>query len=136
MAVNRGSRGRGGWKYQALAMFLSYASICTSYVPMVVKELASVADKKDAEAAKAGAAAKKEEPKKPVTVGEGVLAIVVVFGIAFAAPFLGGFDNIMGILIIAIALYEAWKLNRKVVVAGPFRMAAEAAPPVAATGTP
>jgi Sec-independent protein secretion pathway component TatC len=52
-----------------------------------------------------------------------VLAILIIFGLAFASPFLAGFENIMGLIIIAIALYEAWKLNKRVPVSGPFRMA-------------
>ena len=41
--------------------------------------------------------------------------------IAIAAPFLGGFENIIGIIIIGIGLYEAWKFNQKRVlsVTGP-----------------
>jgi hypothetical protein len=53
-----------------------------------------------------------------------VVALLLVFGIALASPFLGGFSNIMGILIIGIALYEAWKLNRRVLVTGPYQMSA------------
>jgi hypothetical protein len=147
-AVHHGSRGRGGWKYQALAMFLSYASICTSYVPYIIKGLATAGDetkagdksgdkenkgaasdtkREDATADVPGSAAK--APAEPVTAGGWVLFGAVVFGLAFASPFLAGAENIMGILIIAVALYEAWKLNRKVAVAGPFRMAAAAEAP-------
>jgi hypothetical protein len=37
-------------------------------------------------------------------------------------PFLGGTQNLIGVLIIGIGLYEAWKVNRagKFEVAGPF----------------
>ena len=48
-----------------------------------------------------------------------------MFGIAFASPFLSGASNIIGILIIGIALYEAWKLNKRVPVTGPFQFASE-----------
>jgi hypothetical protein len=49
----------------------------------------------------------------------------VVIGIAAAAPVLAGAQNIIGILIIGFALWEAWKLNRgvKLVFSGPFAMA-------------
>jgi hypothetical protein len=36
LAVRRGSRSRGGWRYQALAIFLTYASIASTYVPRVL----------------------------------------------------------------------------------------------------
>jgi hypothetical protein len=100
-AVRVGSGGRGGWKYQALAMGLTYASICTSYVLAFVR-------------------AREGE------VG-GVAGLASAFGQAFAAPFTAGASNAIGILIIGIALYEAWKLNKPIPVSGPFRMAAAAA---------
>lgn len=85
-AVNVGSRGRGGWRYQTLAMALTYAAIVSTYVPFVMRELAS------SNSAPTG--------------------ILVVFVIAAASPLLAGFSNIIGIFIIGIALYEAWTLNR------------------------
>ena len=44
------------------------------------------------------------------------------------APFLGGFENIIGIIIIGIGLYEAWKLNRRVelTISGPHALASAA----------
>jgi hypothetical protein len=54
------------------------------------------------------------------------VAVVVIFAIACAAPFLAGFQNIMGIIIIGIGLYEAWKLNRRatLTISGPHVLAA------------
>ncbi len=42
------------------------------------------------------------------------------------APFLMGADSIIGLIIIAIGLYEAWKLNKRnpIVITGPFDLAA------------
>jgi hypothetical protein len=47
-------------------------------------------------------------------------------GVIYAIPFLAGFENIIGLVIIAIGLYEAWKLNKRAElnVAGPFKVAA------------
>ncbi len=66
------------------------------------------------------------------------LALVLLFAIAFAAPFLGGFENFMGWIIIAIGLYEAWKLNRreKLDFEGPFRVAGARAEYVPETPPP
>lgn len=110
-AVRRGARGVGGWKYQALAMFLTYASIVSSYVPSIIKQLSGAALERG-----------------PVTV----------FAYAFQAPFLGGANNLIGLLIIAIGLYEAWKLNRRIPISGPFHVGAAAGPPPVAppAGTP
>ena len=41
-----------------------------------------------------------------------------------AAPFLAGFDNVIGIVIIAFGLYQAWNLNKqqKIEMTGPFAL--------------
>lgn len=58
-----------------------------------------------------------------------LLAGAVLYAIAFAAPFLMGFENIIGILIIGFAVYQAWSMNARRVldVKGPFRVAARPA---------
>ena len=97
-AVRRGSRNQGGWKYQALAMGLTYLSITGSYIPSVVEG------------------------------GE-----VVAF--AFVRPFLGGV-GFMGWIIIGIALYEAWKLNRRLAITGPLRFGGGLSVPAPSPVTP
>jgi hypothetical protein len=136
IAVKKGARGLGGWRYQALAMVLTYVSITASYVPLVIKGIVEVGAEKGA----ASSASSPDDVAKPRAeeksgTGAVVLALGLVLGLAFAAPFLGGASNIMGILIIGIGLYEAWKINRRVPLSGPFRFG-PAAPPlmVAAPG--
>jgi hypothetical protein len=144
LAVRKGSRGVRGWKYQALAMALTYVSITASYAPMVFQGIIEASKKKvdtvvstDFQPAPQPASVPATEPATgPATATAAsaaapsswlvslLLLAAVVFGIAFAAPFLGGVSNIMGIIIIGVALYEAWKLNRRVPVTGPFRFAA------------
>jgi hypothetical protein len=147
-AVRTGARGRGGWRYQALAMFLTYTSVVSTYVPEVWSELMKRQEAPESTAAAAAAspspasvpvstaaattpepvaeAPKKDEP--PPSLGTAVAALglvaLIVFGIAFAAPFLGGAQNLMGLVIIGIALYEAWKINRKMAasITGPYRV--------------
>ena len=48
-----------------------------------------------------------------------------MFAFSLAAPFLVGAQNIIGLLIIGFALFEAWKINKRVPVriAGPFQLA-------------
>lgn len=96
-AVRKGSNGRGGWLYQALAVFLTYTSIVSTYVPYLLRGRAEDANGTQ---------------------------LVAAFAIAFAAPFLAGFQNLIGIFIIAIGLYEAWKINRRmpIEITGPFRV--------------
>jgi hypothetical protein len=152
-AVRKGSGGRGGWRYQALAILLTYASIVSTYIPYVVSGLNQVAEK-DSEPAAATAtsepavattadpAAAPAEGQEPAVGSGGILIALLLYAafvlaIAFAAPFLGGVENIMGIVIIGIALYEAWKINRAapLEITGPHRVGSKPSPP-APTGGP
>ena len=124
-AVKWGARGRGGWRYQALAMTLTYLSIVATYVPPLIKGIREHrTDSETSASATAGAAnvatpAAAEEPRP--TFGGFLFAVMVLAGIVCALPFLAGFENIMGIVIIGIGLYEAWKINRRVplTISGP-----------------
>ncbi|MCM2257285.1 MAG: hypothetical protein NDJ94_16705 [Vicinamibacteria bacterium] len=156
-AVRFGSGGRGGWRYQVLAVGLTYFSICLNYAPDVVSGLLNQAEQGEAgEAAPDGenpASAPVPSPIAPapeVTAGEearpggiagGVAALVLfvmlVLAISLAAPFLGGLENALGLLIIGFGLWQAWKMNAAtpIEISGPFRIgatpAAEPPPPPA-----
>ena len=112
--VRWGTRGRGGPIYQALAIVITYMAIVSTYVPMVVQGL------RDAQKAETGVT-----PPAPSEVASGtqmVVALVAVLVLAMVLPFLAGIQNLIGLAIIAIGLYEAWKINKRVtpVIAGPF----------------
>ncbi|MGC4119342.1 MAG: hypothetical protein QM765_33210 [Myxococcales bacterium] len=181
MAVRKGSGGRGGWFYQAMAMYLTYSAVVVTYVPDVLKGLKEVHEEREKTAAAAPAVPGPETPKAdpadpaagpaptPVAaeapapsgdaaeanakVGDGeelstgmllaggLLFMLFVLAVAYAAPFLAGFENILGLCIIAFGLYEAWKLNKKaqLVFNGPLRVAAAApptTPPAPEPGSP
>jgi hypothetical protein len=108
-AVRKGSDDRGGVAYQLLAVFLTYCCIVSSYVPEIYAE------------------ASKDSAEVPP-------AAILVFSviIAFIAPVLMGLKNIIGLLIIAFALWEAWKINKKKTLefAGPFMIAGAGGPAV------
>lgn len=99
-AVRWGSREKGGWLYQLMAMALTYTSIVANYVPDVATGMAN--------------------PEVPA-----VFIYVVAFFLSFAVPFFAGFQNIIGLLIIAFGLWEAWKINKRVdaAVTGPYSVA-------------
>jgi len=133
VAVKKGSNGRGGWRYQALAMFLTYTSIVSSYVPLIVKGIreqgATVAADSLAPApvtasASATAVDSINAVAEPVSVGGLVLALLTMIGLLYALPFLAGFENILGLVIIGIGLYEAWKLNKpaSLSLTGPYQV--------------
>jgi hypothetical protein len=135
-AVRWGSNGRGGKHYQALAMALTYLAIVATYIPPIIQGFREVAAETAAveptvaedgvpSAVPAAAAAPTETADtvegEPTGAVPTVIAFAVIVAIACAAPFLAGFENIIGIVIIGIGLYEAWKLNRRttVTITGP-----------------
>ena len=203
--VRKASGQRGGWKLQAAAMALTYASIVASYMPSVYNGLVSGANKQqetksepsspntksaatpastqpaapapgqaataETETAAAGTqkagtekaaiagqpdtvpaeqptainpdrnapAAAKQTSEPPMGLAQAVgslfIGVFMLFFIACLAPFLAGIENFMGWIIIGIALYEAWKINRRVplIVNGPIPISG---PSAAAAVTP
>jgi len=153
VAVKRGSRGWGGWQYQALAMLLTYFAIAGTYVPPLLKAMnlhrpansrpaatQTVAgkdsdDPADDQDAPSDPAAGNSNPHHRSALGRAlaglpgplryVAAWVVVFAVACAVPFLAGAENFLGWIIIGIALYQAWKINRRVPldINGPYKIA-------------
>lgn len=135
-AVRLGARQVGGVGYQLLAVLLTYLAIVMTYVPLIVAELdsdeelraqftASATDPNLVEVAPDGTVGP--------AVDEEALSLtlyLVAIPIALVAPFLAGFDNIIGILIIGFALYQAWKMNARVALElkGPFRLGTGQAP--------
>jgi hypothetical protein len=158
-AVKRGSRGWGGWHYQALAMLLTYFAIAGAYVPLLLKamgpqrtETSRVAsaqpiaekdgeDSTDTTEAPSTPGANRSNPHHQSALARSLTGLpeplryiavwIVVFALACAVPFLAGPENFLGWIIIGIALYQAWKINRRVPleISGPYKIA----PPVAAT---
>jgi hypothetical protein len=112
-AMRKGSGGAGGFKFQIVAILLTYTAITTSYLPRVIIELR---DK-----------AKVEQPKTtPVERPKvGMLAAVgVLIAFCLAAPFLGiaSGSGILGAVIIVIGLLQAWRAMAvsKAVIVGPY----------------
>jgi hypothetical protein len=145
-AVRAGSRGRGGWAYQGLAVFLTYSAIVASYTAMIVPQVVAGLEKKQAAAqkkkgdaaagpAKAAAAGPAkpadaglvERPDRmPTTLGQAIVELLklsaILLALLYAFPIVAGFHQPIGLLIIGFALWEAWKLNRRTRVDfhGPF----------------
>ncbi len=141
LAVRKGSEGRGGWFYQAMAVFLTYSAVAFTYIPEVARELnrrseAEIAAEGtaagEATTAEASLAAGSREPTPSGAraVIRGVVFAVVAVVIGYAAPILSGIDSPMGLLIIAFGLYEAWRHNKRQVIkfVGPLKLAPAQAP--------
>lgn len=104
----------------------SAAAAPAAPVTMAASTTAQPADAGAAAPASSAAAddAVSDDVSGPTGVAGIALALVLVFGIAMAAPFLEGASNIIGLAIIAFGLYQAWKLNAasSLEIAGPFRL--------------
>lgn len=128
-AVNWGAYGRGGWRYQTMAIALTYIAIVSSYVPLIFAEAGKEVTA-TVTAAPADAGAKPTETQSAAdeqpTASGALIALVMLTGLVLAIPFLGGAQNIIGLIIIGIGLYEAWKFNRKpqISITGPHAIAA------------
>src|SRR5579859_1346070 len=141
-AVRKGSGGRGGWRYQALAMALTYLAIVATYTPYVFKGIRQSMDShalRDSSLVTAtdsattadraitpSAAARVTPSKSRPGAGAIIAAFALLAGIILAAPIIAGVSSPIGLLIVAIALYEAWKINRGAAftITGPYRVAA------------
>lgn len=131
--VKKGADGRGGILYQLLAVFLTYLAIVSTYVPYVVEGM-NDAERRQIAANANGAGSNNAVADENATAAESevptwiafIVYVTIVFGVSFAAPFLLGIENVLGIAIIGFALWQAWKANRRVplAISGPLRIAA------------
>lgn len=102
MAVRIGSRGHGGRKFQVVALALTWLAMGGAYLPFML----------------AGA------PSDAVSQQSGAAISTMIIGI-FTLPVIVGLASPISGLIIAYALYRAWKSNAAgipLAVGGPFRL--------------
>ncbi|MFN7978719.1 MAG: LIM domain-containing protein [Vicinamibacterales bacterium] len=147
LGVRRGSGGRGGRGFQVLAVALTYFWITANFVPDIIQMATSHDDAQAVGQVTPGASATRGDPAAaatrraespesdaPISAGGVLLGFAFLFGLAMAAPFLQGAENIIEVLIISFGLWQAWKLNAAVPLAieGPFRLQtpAPATPPL------
>jgi len=136
-AMMKGSRGKGGRKYQVTAVLITYMSITAGYLPSIVKELTKTSSEQPPDPASTPTSPGTEtkiEPTattdptvgQPLTVESFVLGVGFLLAVAALAPFLsltsGGISGIIGIAIIAFGLMQAWKEAREqpFAISGPF----------------
>ncbi len=137
-AVRIGSGQMGGFFYQGMAMTLTYLAIVSTYVPEIMDELRHppseeislrsgppLAHAQPMESAPAAAAP--SEGSVEQLEGDALwtpIVFVIACFISLFAPFLMGFENIIGLALIAFALWEAWKVNKRPYkqISGPFAL--------------
>lgn len=102
-AVMIGSGNRGGLVFRIVAVVLTYVAIVSTYVPPLVNA---------------------------IQMPQSVAQAITLAGLILAIPFLSGMENVIGIFIIAFALYEAARQTKRVqvTVEGPFEVSALPSP--------
>ncbi len=129
-AVRWGAHRRGGIGYQLLAAILTYLSIGAFYTFAAQHELAAHPELHKPDDQQIATEMANATPLQQ--------AVVFVLG-SFISPVLLGMDKPIRLIIFAFAIWEAWRLNRRVkfALSGPFSVApASPAPPPPPTGTP
>jgi hypothetical protein len=149
-AIQRVTRGFGSRKHQVLAVVLTYCASSMGYLPAVFTALRDMGHHSSEQAAgSAGPQAPTVTPSSPPEAdpapaapppkaepGTGALAVVLVLAftavLTLAAPLTeisGGFNGILGILIIFFGLRTAWRVSKGVEgeITGPHRVAAASA---------
>jgi hypothetical protein len=139
-AVRKGSDGRGGRRYQLLAVFLTYTAVVVTDSSMIARELLTEQRAQaDSVATETGAASVRAASPvtEPMSVPAGAVAaqpqpvgllgltlgLALMMVLAYAAPIMIGIASPLHLLIAGFALYEAWKLNRGIAlsIAGPYQ---------------
>ena len=133
-AVRIGTNGLGGRRCQIIAVVLTYLSITTSYLPLLMKGAGEQSEAKGA--AKAGDGKSQPPPAAPAEItnketpklpspGALLLTVVLLIGVALISPFLGlmeGVGGLIGLAIIAFGLLQAWKQTARPALCLPVRL--------------
>ena len=143
--VRLGTRGRGGRRFQVIALVLTYWAIGLAYSSLAIK---AVFDKRAEGAATsvsgpqksgespsatpAGQSPGTDEEKAPVTGGQFVFGLLSLLGFTFVMPVLAIAGDMPGGLIsggiILFGMMQAWRMTAApvVTVTGPYRIGAPA----------
>lgn len=125
--VRGASAGRGGLRYQLLAVALTYGASAMGYAPAIFEGFRDADETEQAaEANGATSEVSQAEPASESTaLGLTVGALLLVM-FTLAAPVIAVFDAPLGFLIVLFGLWEAWKLTRAepMTFEGPFRATA------------
>ncbi|TDI46694.1 MAG: hypothetical protein E2P02_04710 [Acidobacteria bacterium] len=135
--VRLGSGGSGGRGYQVLAVAMTYMAIVSTSIPFIIEAMMTEPQARETQTlGDSGVLAAEPEVAaegaalEDASIGVYLLALVVIGVIAMATPFLAGVENVIGILILGFALYEAWRMNayQPLVVEGPFELVGDEPP--------
>jgi hypothetical protein len=136
-AVRKGARGRGGLRFQVVAVLLTYASVALAYAPIAFKQAIAERNAQRAQApvidpdsrTVAGADSTIAATRKPGAGRVGLALLLLLFYVG-ALPVLvivGSFPSgLIGALIIFIGMRQAWRMTAAPVleILGPYRVGA------------
>jgi hypothetical protein len=130
-AVRKGTGGRGGRRFQVLALVLTYWAVGLAYTPITFKQLAEEDTTQQAQGQEANASAPAltpaESPAEPVNIP---VVVAFLLGLSLALPVLVVFGSLPGGLIsgaiIAFGMQQAWRMTGvpALLISGPYRIAA------------
>jgi hypothetical protein len=142
--VRKGAGGRGGRRFQVVALLLTYWAVGLAYAPLAFKEFRSsdTASSEAADAAKAATPAAVPDTSIATTLGDDepftwssfLFALGVTFVFVFALPVMyviGSFPGgILSALIIGFGMLQAWSMTRahKIEISGPYKVGGGPAP--------
>ena len=137
-AVRKGARGRGGLRFQVLAVALTYASVAIAYSPMAwqaigARQAARAAAASSPSTSRASAAVTVSDPaqtRAAPTPWQFAVAVIMLMAFTAALPVLvivGSLPlGIISALIIYFGMRQAWRMTGAVTinVMGPYRVGA------------
>jgi hypothetical protein len=129
-AVRKGAGGRGGRRFQVLAVVLTYLAVGLAYTPLVVKGALESRAKTGASSS-AGAANDASDIKARPSP---IKLVAVLAGFVVALPVMviaGGFPaSLISAAIIFFGMHQAWRMTGapRLQITGPYRVGAPPAP--------
>ena len=139
-AIRKGSGGRGGRRFQILAVLLTYTAVALAYAPLVLKGLAGgPTQNTSARASSTAGPPSSSNPGPMQPVRTPLSRRTILIGLAFLLGVIAAFPVIVivtsfpsGLITAAIIFFgmqQAWRMTRapSVQILGPYRVGAEAA---------
>lgn len=130
--MRKGTKGRGGRRFQVVAVVLTYWAVGLAYVPLVFGE---VSEQQAAQQASTNVTPPAADPEPPEDALSVPVALAALVGLSLALPLMMVVGSLPGGLvsaaIIAFGMHQAWQMTAapQPTISGPYRVGA--GPPAA-----